>query len=41
MKLADILKLEQENTGLILHNEGLFYRAYEKPAFLFGGHTLA
>ncbi len=36
MKIQDILQLEQNNTGIvILHKEGIFYRAYERSAYLF------
>ena len=36
MKIQDILELEQENTNsIILHKEGLFWRAYEMSAYLF------
>lgn len=35
MVISDILDLEQENTNVILYNEGLFIRAYEKSAFMF------
>ena len=34
MKIVDILKTE-DNTNVILHNEGLFWRAYEYSAFAF------
>jgi len=36
MKIADILILENKYpNAIILHKEGLFWRAYEKSAFLF------
>ena len=38
MKILDILELEQENTQIILHKEGMFWRAYEHSAFLFVKH---
>jgi len=39
MKIAEILKLEQNNTeNIILHHEGLFWRAYEWSAFRFVKH---
>ncbi len=38
MKLSEILQLEEENTQIILHKEGLFWRAYEHSAFLFVQH---
>jgi len=39
MKISGILDIENKNSGKIfLHKEGLFYRAYEKSAFLFVQH---
>ena len=36
MKIKDILELENSNiNNIILHKEGLFWRAYEKSAYLF------
>ena len=35
MVISNILKLEQGNTQIILHKEGLFIRAYERSAYLF------
>ena len=35
MKILEILELEQENTQIILHKEGLFIRVYERSAYLF------
>lgn len=36
MKIKDILQIEQENTDNIsLLKEGIFWRAYEKSAYLF------
>ncbi len=36
MKIKDVLKIEQKNTNSIfLHKEGLFWRAYERSAYLF------
>ena len=36
MKIKDILHLEKSNFNtIILHKEGMFYRAYEKSAHLF------
>ena len=36
MKIKDILQQEQANTNSIfLHKEGIFWRAYEKSAYLF------
>lgn len=36
MKIKDILQLEIANTdSIILHKEGLFFRAYERSAYLF------
>ncbi len=36
MKIKDILHLEKSNFNtIILHKEGMFYRAYEKSAYLF------
>ncbi len=34
MKIADIIKTEN-NTNIYLHNEGLFWRAFEYSAFAF------
>ncbi len=34
MKIEDIIKTE-DNTNIFLHNEGLFWRAYEYSAFAF------
>ena len=34
MKIADIIKIE-DNSNIFLHNEGLFWRAYEYSAFAF------
>jgi len=34
MKIADIIKTE-DNTSIYLHNEGLFWRAYEYSAYAF------
>jgi len=39
MKINEIITFEAENTSsIILHKEGLFWRAYEKSAFLFIRH---
>ena len=39
MKIQDILQLEQNNKGnIILHKEGIFWRAYEQSAYLFTHH---
>ncbi len=39
MKIKDIVALESDNTGnIILHKEGIFWRAYEKSACLFARH---
>jgi hypothetical protein len=35
MLISEILALEQENSNIILHKEGLFIRAYERSAYLF------
>ena len=35
MGILDILELEQENTQITLHKEGLFVRVYERSAYLF------
>jgi len=35
MGIANVLQLEKDNTGIILHKEGLFWRAYEISAYLF------
>ncbi|MEA3316717.1 MAG: hypothetical protein U9R54_02045 [Bacteroidota bacterium] len=36
MVISEILQLEQKNDGtIILHKEGLFWKAYEKSAYLF------
>lgn len=34
MKIADIIKIE-DNINIFLHNEGLFWRAYEYSAYAF------
>ena len=41
MVISDILELEQENTQIILHKEGLFIRTYERSAYLFVNHIKA
>ena len=41
MGISDILKLEQENTHIILHKEGLFIKVYERSAYLFTKHLKA
>jgi hypothetical protein len=41
MKILEILELEQENTQIILHKEGLFIRVYERSAYLFTKHLKA
>ena len=38
MGISDILDLEQENSDIILHKEGLFIRVYERSAYLFTKH---
>ena len=38
MKISEIVKTEQENIQIVLHKEGLFYRVYERSAFLFVKH---
>ncbi len=36
MKIFDIVKKEKDNSNIVLlHKEGLFWRAYERSAFLF------
>jgi len=35
MGISNILELEQINTQILLHKEGLFIRAYEYSAYLF------
>jgi len=35
MKISEIVSLEQDNEGLILHKEGIFWRAYELSAYKF------
>lgn len=35
MSISEILKLEIQNTNVLLHKEGIFWRAYERSAFLF------
>lgn len=35
MDIKEILVVEQQNTQIILHKRDLFWRAYEKSAFLF------
>jgi len=41
MGISDILELEQKNTQIILHKEGLFIRVYERSAYLFVKHIKA
>ena len=41
MGISEILKLEQANTRIILHKEGLFIRVYERSAYLFVKHIKA
>ena len=41
MGISDILDLEQENSDIILHKEGLFIRVYERSAYLFTKHLKA
>ena len=41
MGISDILDLEQENSDIILHKEGLFIRVYERSAYLFVKHIKA
>jgi hypothetical protein len=39
MKLANVISEEAKNTGsIIMHREGLFWRAYERSAFMFTLH---
>ncbi len=41
MKIADILLFENEYpTAIILHKEDMFWRAYEKSAYLFSRYIL-
>jgi hypothetical protein len=35
MKISEIVLKEENNYKIILHKEGLFWRAYEKSAYLF------
>ena len=35
MKISEIVKIENDNKDIVLHKEGLFWRAYEFSAFLF------
>ncbi|MCP3929773.1 MAG: hypothetical protein GY705_11805 [Bacteroidetes bacterium] len=35
MKITEVLRKEKGNTGVILHKEGMFWRAYEMSANLF------
>jgi hypothetical protein len=40
MRISDILIKENNNSGqIILHKEGLFWRAYEQSAYLFSKHV--
>ena len=41
MGISGILELEQKNTQIILHKEGLFIRVYERSAYLFVKHIKA
>lgn len=41
MGILNILELEAENQQIILHNEGLFIKAYERSAYLFTKHIKA
>ncbi len=39
MKLANVISEEAKNTGsIIMHREGLFWRVYERSAFMFTLH---
>ncbi len=35
MKISEIVKREKVNNNILLHKEGLFWRAYENSAHLF------
>jgi|AntAceMinimDraft_8_1070364.scaffolds.fasta_scaffold17580_2 hypothetical protein len=35
MKISEIAKIEKDNENVMLHKEGMFWRAYEKSAYLF------
>jgi mannosyltransferase OCH1-like enzyme len=40
MRISDILIKENNNSGqIILHKEGLFWRAYEQSAYLFSKYV--
>lgn len=41
MSILEILQLEKENTSIILHKEGVFWKAYERSAYLFVHHIKA
>lgn len=42
MNISGIIELEKENEGsIILHREGLFWRAYEQSAYFFCNHIKA
>lgn len=35
MRISEIVKTEEDNKAIILHKEGIFWRAYERSAFFF------
>ena len=35
MKISEVIRLEKDNKLIILHKEGVFWRAYEYSAFCF------
>ncbi len=41
MKITEILHKENDNKGIILHKEGIFWRAYERSAYRFVSSLIA
>jgi hypothetical protein len=41
MKIIELIKLEESNSGILLHKEGIFWRAYERSAYRFVNHLTA
>ena len=35
LKIREIIELEQKNDKIILHRDGIFYKAYEISAYIF------
>ncbi len=38
LKIREIIELEQKNDKIILHRDGIFYKAYEISAYIFIHH---